>query len=60
MKVPPSLQRMALRVAKLRGRAKHEHAMVLADAMDQMGWRPNEIPTGPGDEDQPSATSCDR
>ena len=43
---PPALQRMALRVAKLRGRAKHEHAMVLADAMDEAGWRETSIPTG--------------
>lgn len=46
MKAPPALQRMALRVAKLSGRAKHEHAMVLADAMDEAGWREASIPTG--------------
>ena len=45
-RVPPALQRMALRVAKLRGRSKHEHALVLADAMDEAGWKDASIPTG--------------
>lgn len=34
---PAQLQRLALRVAKLRGKAKHEHALVLADALDAAG-----------------------
>lgn len=37
---------MALRVAKVRGRAKHEHALVLADAMDQVNWKGDRIWTG--------------
>lgn len=43
---PADLQRMALRVAKVRGRAKHEHALVLADAMDQADWKGDRIWTG--------------
>lgn len=42
------IQRMALRVAKLRGHAKHEHILVLADMMEETGWpqNPNIVPTG--------------
>jgi hypothetical protein len=38
---------MALRVAKLRGRSKHEHALVLADLVEEVGWpTSSRIPTG--------------
>ena len=43
---PPHLMRMALRVAKIRGKAKLQHALVLADAMDEAGWPGDSIPTG--------------
>ena len=43
---PPHLMRMALRVAKIRGRSKLQHALVLADAMDEAGWPHDDIPTG--------------
>lgn len=45
---PQQIQRMALRVAKLRGQARHKAAMVLADAAEGAGWpeNPNIIPTG--------------
>ena len=47
------IQRAALRVAKLRGKSKHTHALVLADMMEVAdypkmtpgGWR-EEVPTG--------------
>lgn len=42
----PALMRMALRVAKLRGRSKVQHALVLADAMEEEGWREGDVPTG--------------
>lgn len=47
-RTPEQIQRMALRVAKLRGRSRHEHALVLADAMEEVGWPsyPNVVPTG--------------
>ena len=45
-RAPAALERMALRVAKLRGRSKLQHALVLADAMDEVGWTGNTIPTG--------------
>ena len=45
-RAPAALERMALRVAKLRGRSKLQHALVLADAMDEAGWIGNTIPTG--------------
>lgn len=45
--LPPAyLMRMALRVAKIRGRSKLQHALVLADAMDEAGWQSASIPTG--------------
>lgn len=42
------IQRMALRVAKLRGRSKHEHILVLADMIEEADWpkAKNHIPTG--------------
>lgn len=45
---PIVVQRLALRFVKLRGRAKHEAAMQLADAMEKTGWpdKKNEVPTG--------------
>lgn len=41
------IKRMALRVAKLRGRSKHEHILVLADMVEEAGWpKDHFIPTG--------------
>lgn len=46
LRAPPALERMALRVAKIRGRSKLLHMLVLADAMDEAGWQGSSIPTG--------------
>lgn len=42
------IQRAALRVAKLRGKSKHDHALVLADMMEEANWPKdrNIVPTG--------------
>ena len=41
------IERLALRVAKTRGRARHEAALVLADLVEEAGYpTPNRIATG--------------
>ena len=41
------IERLALRVAKTRGRARHETALVLADLVEEAGYpTPNRIATG--------------
>ena len=42
------IKRMALRVAKLRGKSRREQALVLADLMEEAGWPrdKNKVPTG--------------
>lgn len=40
------IQRMALSIAKLRGRAKHQRTLVLADLLEESGWKDSHVPTG--------------